>query len=58
MAITQWCLDQSAQMASLWNLEIKGHLLDQKNPEFYAQMGLWEPIKVAQSDPVSHFRPM
>ena len=39
--------DQTARLAPLWILWIKDHLLGQKNPEFYAFLDVWEPIKVA-----------
>ena len=39
--------DQTAWMAPLSILWNKEHLLGQKNPEFYAFLDVWEPIKVA-----------
>ena len=38
--------DQTARLAPLWILWIKDHLLGRKNPEFYAFLDVWEPIKV------------
>ena len=39
--------DQTARLAPLWILWIKDHLLGRKNPEFYAFLDVWEPIKLA-----------
>ena len=46
IVVTHTVLDQTAWMAPLSILWNKEHLLAQKNPEFYAFLDVWEPIKV------------
>ena len=57
IAVAHTILDQTAWMAPLSILWNKEHLLGQKNPEFYAFLDVWEPIKVAGTTPNEAFSP-
>ena len=57
IVVTHTVLDQTARLAPLWILWIKDHLLGRKNPEFYAFLDVWEPIKVAGTPQKEAFSP-